>query len=56
MTEGLKEQWKDLIKEQIPLKRFGETTDVAQTVAFLASDYSSYITGQTIQVDGGLGI
>lgn len=56
MTEGLKDEWKELIKEQIPLKRLGEATDVAQTVAFLASEYSSYITGHTIMVDGGLGI
>lgn len=56
MTENLKDEWKDQIKEQVPLKRFGETKDIAETVAFLASDHSSYITGQTIQVDGGLGI
>lgn len=56
MTQELKEELKNQIKEQIPLKRLGEVGDIAQTVAFLASDYSSYITGQTIQVDGGLGI
>ena len=56
MTENLKDEWKDQIKEQVPLKRFGETKDIAETVAFLASDHSSYITGQTIQVDGGLGM
>ncbi len=56
MTQNLKDEWKDQIKEQVPLKRFGKTKDIAETVAFLASDHSSYITGQTIQVDGGLGI
>ena len=56
MTALLKDELKEGITEQIPLKRLGEPEDIAQTVAFLASDYSSYITGQTIQVDGGLGI
>lgn len=56
MTQEIKEGWKEQIKELVPLKRFGEASDVAHAVAFLASDYSSYITGQTIQVDGGLGI
>ena len=36
------------------LKRVGETEDVANTALFLASDLSSYITGQTIRVDGGM--
>ena len=40
--------------KKIPLGRFGETTDVADTVAYLASDQSSYITGQTLILDGGL--
>lgn len=41
-------------KERVALKRFGKPEEVAQVVAFLASDMSSYITGQTITVDGGL--
>ena len=56
MTKILKEEMKDQIRQQIPLKKLGRPQDVAQTVTFLASDNSAYITGQTIQVDGGLGI
>jgi 3-oxoacyl-[acyl-carrier protein] reductase len=41
-------------KEKIPLKRFGTAAEVAHTVCFLISDYSSYITGQIIKIDGGL--
>lgn len=54
MTEDLPDSVKEAMGEQIPLKRFGETTDVAETVAFLASDAASYITGQVISVDGGM--
>jgi 3-oxoacyl-[acyl-carrier protein] reductase len=42
------------IKKLIPLNRFGEPGEVAEVVAFLASDKSSYITGETIAVNGGL--
>lgn len=56
MTKVLKEDLKEKLKQEIPLKRLGEAKDVAALVAFLASDKSAYITGQTIQVDGGLGI
>jgi NAD(P)-dependent dehydrogenase (short-subunit alcohol dehydrogenase family) len=41
-------------RKRVPLKRFGEAVEVAEAVAFLASSKSSYITGQTIVVDGGL--
>lgn len=54
MTEGLPDSVKEAMGEQIPLKRFGETADVAEAVAFLASDAASYITGQVISVDGGM--
>ena len=56
MTAVLSEELKVKVTELIPLKRLGEVEDIAETVAFLASDKASYITGQTIQVDGGLGI
>ena len=54
MTKVLKEDVKDAMMTQIPLKRFGTTKDIAETVAFLASDKASYITGQVISVDGGM--
>ena len=54
MTNVLKEEVKDQMMSQIPLKRFGCTKDIAETVAFLASDKAAYITGQTISVDGGM--
>ena len=38
------------------MKHFGSTQDIAETVAFLASDKAAYITGQTISVDGGMGM
>ena len=54
MTEVLSDAVKKTLGEQIPLKTFGKTKDVAETVAFLASDLAGYITGQVIQVDGGM--
>lgn len=54
MTEALPDSVKEAMGEQIPLKRFGRTEDVAETVAFLASDKAAYITGQVISVDGGM--
>ena len=54
MTDVLPETVKQSLGEQIPLKRFGTTRDIAETVAFLASDHAGYITGQVIQVDGGM--
>lgn len=54
MTEVLKEEVKEEIAKSIPLKRMGTSEDVANVVKFLSSDDSSYITGQVIQVDGGM--
>lgn len=54
MTEVLKNEVKDEILKQIPLKRFGTTEDVAKAVKFLVSEDSSYITGQVINIDGGM--
>jgi len=52
MTDVLPQQAKDMALAQIPLKRFGQPSDIAHAVAFLASDASAYITGQVLSVDG----
>ncbi len=54
MTRGLGEKAQSALLEAIPLGRLGEPGDVADLALFLASDHSSYITGQVIQVDGGM--
>ena len=54
MTDVLKDDVKQEIAKNIPLKRMGNAQDVANGVKFLASDDSSYITGQVINVDGGM--
>ena len=54
MTDALPQQAKDIALSLIPLKRMGEASDVANAVAFLASEASAYITGQVISVDGGM--
>jgi len=45
-----------LVEERVPLKRHGKAEETAHTVLFLASPEASYITGQTIPVDGGLSV
>ena len=54
MTAVLPDSVKEAMGEQIPLKRFGRTEDVADMAAYLASDKAGYITGQVICVDGGM--
>lgn len=54
MTAQMTDTAKEAVLGQIPLKRVGEVSDIAECVAFLASDKASYITGQVISVDGGL--
>ena len=54
MTDVLKEEIKDAFTEKIPMARFGEPKEVADAVAFLLSDHASYITGETLKVNGGM--
>ena len=54
MTDGIIESIKAVLTSRIPMGRLGKGEDVANTVAFLSSDAASYITGQTIHVNGGM--
>lgn len=54
MTEVLSEKVKEGAVSQIPLGKFGEPEDIAEAVAFLASESARYITGQVLNVDGGM--
>ncbi len=54
MTEKLPENARESLLQVIPLAKFGQPEDVARVVLFLSSDRSSYITGQVINVDGGM--
>ena len=54
LQTDLGEKAKEEAKKNIPLKRFGKPEDVANVVAFLAGEAGDYVTGQVIQVDGGM--
>ncbi len=56
MSEAVRNKAGDLIKKMIPMRRLGQAADVARVAVFLASEESSYITGQVITVDGGLSL
>ena len=54
MTRALGDEQRELLIKQVPLNRLGSVDDIAQTVLFLASSSASYITGETIHVNGGM--
>jgi len=54
MTDVLKDEVKDAFTAKIPMGRFGNPEEVADAVAFLLSDHASYITGETLKVNGGM--
>ena len=54
MTDKISEEHTELLKSRISLNKFGNPEDVANTIAFLSSNLSNYITGETIHVNGGM--
>jgi len=54
MTDKLNDKQKNVILEKIPMKRFGNSNEIADLVYFLSSDESKYITGQNIHINGGM--
>ena len=54
MTEKISEEMKNTLLSRIPMNKLGTADDVSNTVAFLSSEASSYITGETIHVNGGM--
>jgi 3-oxoacyl-[acyl-carrier protein] reductase len=54
LTQAIPDEVKEKFTQRIPMKRIGSPEDIANLVAFLASDEASYITGQCLQIDGGL--
>ena len=56
LTQVIAEEMKELMLANTPLGRFGEPEDIAGAVRFLCSEQASFITGEVLLVDGGLGI
>jgi 3-oxoacyl-[acyl-carrier protein] reductase len=56
MTASLPRKYRERLLGSIPIGRFGQTEEVARAVVFLASDLSRYITGQVLEIEGGLGL
>ncbi len=56
MTAGFSETYREKVMKMVPLDRFGTPDEVAQAAVFLLSDRSRYVTGEVLQIDGGLGI
>lgn len=54
MTDALSDEIKETFTSKIPMNRFGNATEVAEATAFLLSDHASYITGETLKVNGGM--
>ena len=54
MTDKISDQFKAELLSRIPMNRLGSGEDISNTVAFLSSEASSYITGETIHVNGGM--
>ena len=54
MTDKLNDKQKNVILEKVPMKRFGDSNEIADLVYFLSGDESRYITGQNIHINGGM--
>ena len=56
MTDRLNDEQKNAILDKIPMKKLGDSDDIAKAVGFLCSENANYITGQTLHVNGGLAL